>query len=148
MILRVTLFGHGSAADSNEFVVGCFTHSCSPAAMFVAKQVTALRDRGDASFASFFVMDTNTEEGAARASELGITALPAVCFWYHGRQLTVRRPGYTDASQCTSLEERQRDRALPTACCMHTVLHAPHLLLLMYAAVCVCARARMCVVRL
>ena len=82
-------------------MVACFSHSASPAAAFVAKQVTQLRDRGDASFAKIFVIDGSTDEGQAKARELGVTAIPAVGFWYNGRMLTIRRPGFTDCPQCT-----------------------------------------------
>ncbi len=94
----------GTLADlaaATEFTIVCFADSTSPAAMFVAKQVATLRERGDASFARVLLLDAASPEVCDKGTEYGVVSTPAVCFLYNGRTLTVRRPGFTDAPPCT-----------------------------------------------
>ena len=95
----------GAVADlegAPDFTIVCFADSSSPAAMFVARQVATLRERGDASFARVLLLDAAVPDVCDKAVEYGVVSTPALCFLYNGRTLTVRRPGFTDAPPCMS----------------------------------------------
>lgn len=76
-----------------------FAAGWNPAAMFVAEALRDLRDARDLNFATVLIVDTWDEAFEGKGWAVPVT--PAITFLCKGRVLTIRRPGWSDADQCT-----------------------------------------------
>ncbi len=88
------------AVRSDQLTAVCFASSVSPAAMFVASHVDALRKRGDVPYCTVHIVDSFSEAAFDVCQDRGIVTTPALAFQYGGKKLTIRRPGWSDADQC------------------------------------------------
>eukprot|EP01116_Phalansterium_solitarium_P007503 TRINITY_DN20212_c0_g1_i1.p1 TRINITY_DN20212_c0_g1~~TRINITY_DN20212_c0_g1_i1.p1 ORF type:complete len:142 (+),score=13.35 TRINITY_DN20212_c0_g1_i1:172-597(+) len=75
-----------------SLVVVAFVHMWSAPALHV---VTSLnRIKPEASFAHIFIVNVDSEP--VRSREFRLRSTPAVCFFFDGKPLTVRRPDWED----------------------------------------------------
>ena len=90
-----------SQERSSRLIIICAAYSWSPTTLFVPNTLLQLKRRGEINFATVYAVKADLDR--PRCEELGITAGPAILFYWDGKLLTVRRPDFDDDNKCMFL---------------------------------------------